>query len=352
MTISIIIKSLNEEANIARAIESALRAVAPFGGEVVLADSGSRDLTIEIARRYPILIVQLADPEEACCGLGPQLGFQHCNGDFIYILDGDMELQADFVATAMRMLADDPALAGVGGYIREMNQANLAFKARAKRGASQRSEVAREVDCLGGGGLYRRASLQSVGYMSDRNLHSLEEYDLGKRLKLKGWRMHILPDHAADHYSYTLSTAALLLHKLRGGFFLGQGDMLRAAAASGYLRQVFGDVRAIRYSLAVLAFWSLVTALAIIAHVLVLGFGPALVFGMALLALAVVVAAVARNHRGLVSGLNSVFIWHVSAVGLIAGLLRHRTPPTTPIADVVTHDAVTNLANYRAAAAE
>ena len=36
-TISVIIKALNEERHIAGAIESALAAVAPYGGEVILA---------------------------------------------------------------------------------------------------------------------------------------------------------------------------------------------------------------------------------------------------------------------------------------------------------------------------
>ena len=70
MKLSIGIKALNEEADIAAAIESALAAAEPFAGEVVLADSGSTDRTIEIARSYPVRIVQLANIGERCCGAG------------------------------------------------------------------------------------------------------------------------------------------------------------------------------------------------------------------------------------------------------------------------------------------
>jgi hypothetical protein len=43
MTVAIGIKALNEEANIAACLESALAGVRPFAGHVVLADSGSHD---------------------------------------------------------------------------------------------------------------------------------------------------------------------------------------------------------------------------------------------------------------------------------------------------------------------
>ncbi|RVN16485.1 glycosyltransferase, partial [Sinorhizobium meliloti] len=53
MTISIIIKTLNEEKRIAATVESALAALQDTGGEVIIADSGSCDRTVEIASQYP-----------------------------------------------------------------------------------------------------------------------------------------------------------------------------------------------------------------------------------------------------------------------------------------------------------
>ncbi len=88
--VSVIIKALNEEANIARAIESALTAVETIGGEVILADSRSTDKTVEIALRYPVRIVRLVDSNERSCVL-LQLGFQEAR-EFVYVLDGDMRL--------------------------------------------------------------------------------------------------------------------------------------------------------------------------------------------------------------------------------------------------------------------
>ena len=47
--VSVIIKALNEERRIEATVESALRAVATVGGEVILADSCSSDRTVELA---------------------------------------------------------------------------------------------------------------------------------------------------------------------------------------------------------------------------------------------------------------------------------------------------------------
>jgi glycosyltransferase involved in cell wall biosynthesis len=70
-TVSVIIKALNEERNIARAIESALAALNKVDGEIILADGGSSDRTVEIASRYPITIVQLTNASDRSCGSGP-----------------------------------------------------------------------------------------------------------------------------------------------------------------------------------------------------------------------------------------------------------------------------------------
>ena len=62
--VTVIIKALNEERHIDAAIRSALAALAGIDGEVILSDSGSADRTVEIARQYPITILQLKNTAE------------------------------------------------------------------------------------------------------------------------------------------------------------------------------------------------------------------------------------------------------------------------------------------------
>ena len=213
--ISILIKALNEEDNIALAIESSLAAVAPYSGEVVIADSASTDKTVEIAKRYPVKIAILDNPEERCCGIGPELGYQHSEGEYVYILDGDMELQSDFIKKAVELLDGDPALGGVGGFVEEVRATNLEFRARQRKANRLRPRKLQDTECLSGGGLYRRKALQTVGYFSDRNLAAFEEYDAGIRLRQQGWRLIAIPDVSAKHYSHNLPTLEMLWHRLK-----------------------------------------------------------------------------------------------------------------------------------------
>ena len=88
LTVSIVIKALNEERYIAAAIESALTAMKGIRGEIILADSASTDRTIEIAKQYPIRIVQMTRAEDRSCGAGAQLGFQYSSGRYVWLVDG------------------------------------------------------------------------------------------------------------------------------------------------------------------------------------------------------------------------------------------------------------------------
>src|SRR5262245_60820706 len=125
LTVSIVIKALNEERHIAAAIESALAALKEIDGEVILADSASTDRTCEIAARYPIRIVRMSRTEDRSCGAAAQLGFQYSRGRYIWLVDGDMRLRPGFLAAAVRFLDENPAIAGVGGILSEQEGSNL-----------------------------------------------------------------------------------------------------------------------------------------------------------------------------------------------------------------------------------
>ena len=160
MKVSVIIKALNEEQRIAAAVQSALDAVAETGGEVILADSVSSDNTIAIASEFPITIVQLKNPREKRCGIGPQLGYQVAKGEYIYILDGDMELDPQFLATAVALFEQEPQLGGVAGIVEETSEASYQFRGRTRR---QSGGEAGDAGHLEMGGLYRRAAIEQVG---------------------------------------------------------------------------------------------------------------------------------------------------------------------------------------------
>ena len=324
--ISVIIKAYNEEENIARAIESSLAAIAPYGGEVIVADSGSTDCTVANALRFQVNVAKLKYPDERCCGISPQLGYQHCTGQYVYILDGDMALDATFIGTALKWFESEPRIAGVGGFVREMRINNIEFKSRLKRQIRRLVKHGSSVDCLNGGGLYRRSAIDDVGYLSDRNLHSYEEFDLGVRLRARGWTLIRLVDHAADHYGYTENTYKLLWRRARTKYIFGSGEIVRAAISGRYLTTALTRLPGVRPAIAVWIYW--------LAALLAAWLAPTIAWAIAVLAFALVVPVAvmaARNEGSLQVGLHSVATWHFNAYGLLVGLTRGRKDPAAPI---------------------
>jgi glycosyltransferase involved in cell wall biosynthesis len=318
-TVSIIIKALNEEKHIERCLASALRALQAFPepGEVILADSLSKDRTVEIAARLPVRIVQLTDAGDRCCGVGAQLGYQVARGEFVYILDGDMELDEGFLPQAVAALRVDAKLGGVAGLVTEMVVDSLEFKDRASR--SSLATAAQRVPTLNMGGLYRRSAIEPTGYLTNRNLHACEEFELGARLNAAGWQLARLGVPAVRHYGHSDDSFKLLLRRWRSGYASGPGELLRSAVGTPY-------------------FWFTLTRLRVYAIQLPLALGWIVALGAfaiwpqgwatwlvaTLLALLALIGTMAARKGSFSAGLYAVASWHVGLAGLVRGLLLGR----------------------------
>lgn len=324
--VSIVIKTLNEERRVVAAVESALAAVASVGGEVILADSCSTDRTVALACAYPIRIVQLANAGERCCGVGPQLGYQHSAGQFVYILDGDMELLPGFLEQAVAFLQAHPEIAGVAGRVVEMNTSSLEYLSRVERGLGHMRPG--QVDRLDMGGLYRRAAVDATGYFSDPNLHSYEEFDLAVRLRVKGWKLWRLGVDAVRHYGHDAPAYQLLMRRWRSGYICGLGELVRAAWGQPHLKLVLSGVRELRLYVAVLASWIALPVLA---------FSPLpwtlRIAAIALLA-GVPLLVMLWRKRSWRKAVFSVVSWCFNAAGLVRGLLAPQRPARRPVESI------------------
>lgn len=316
--VSIGIKALNEEANIARCLASAQEALrfCP-SGEIVLADSGSTDRTIAIARQFPVRIVQLANPEDRCCGAGAQLAFQEARGAYFYLLDGDMALAPDFLPAAIAYMEAHPDVAGVGGWVTERNVSGQEYQVRADKAET----AERPVDHLYCGGLYRTDAVRSVGFLADRNLHAFEEFELGARLTAQGWKMVRLDRPGVDHYGHSEGGYALLWRRWKSGYAGGMGEVVRGAVGRAHGKVVLARLKPLHMALVVLLWWGL----------LLLALGVRSVAGLALL-LAAPMVYFAWRRRSFRLGLYSFAVCNLLTLGLVAGFFRPRVPPETPLA--------------------
>lgn len=335
MMVSVGIKALNEQTHIAQCLESALAAVAPLGGEVILADSGSTDRTIEIARTFPVRILQLANPAERSCGTGAQLAFQQAQGEFFYMLDGDMILHRSFLRKGIDYLRAHPDCAGVGGIVHECSIQAEEFQIRDAELRKQAAAAERMVNRLDCGGLYRMAALREVGYFADRNLHAFEEFELGVRLRARGWKLARIEESAVDHYGHAVGGYRLLTRRIRSGYSGAPGEVVRGAIGHPHWRLVLTDLRHVRHGLVVFAWWITLLA-AIISN------RPALVL---LLVLAPLIFLTIRRRSPRL-GFYSLVAWNVSAASLLAGFFRKRRSPGEPVAAIdLTPAAQRNPAN-------
>jgi glycosyltransferase involved in cell wall biosynthesis len=330
MTVSVILKTLNEEKRIGPAIESVLAALKGIGGEVIVADGGSRDHTLAVAANHPVRVVQLEPEIRPSCGIGPQLGFQYSREPFICLMDGDMLLDPDFLPEALAYLEANPTVAGVTGHVEEMNQTSLEYVRRGRR-ISPENRIG-PIDRMNGGGLYRRTAIEDAGYLSDRNLHGYEEFDLGVRLRARAWSLNRLDRRFVRHFGHALNAYALLVRRWNSGYLRGIGELLRAAIGKPQWKQLVQDLPELKLWGAVYVWLITMVVLPFVAPTPTLGLAidGALVTG--------IIGLMSLRQHSLALGLYAVVAWLFHAAALPLGFLQRRKAPAAWIDSRLVRD--------------
>ena len=103
MTLSVVIITYNEEANVGRTLASVKPLVADGKGEIIIVDSGSTDRTVEIAESYGAKVFI-----EEWKGYAAQKNsaIDKASGDWILSLDADEELEPELVAELLDSKGD------------------------------------------------------------------------------------------------------------------------------------------------------------------------------------------------------------------------------------------------------
>jgi glycosyltransferase involved in cell wall biosynthesis len=103
MNLSVVIITVNEEANISRTLASVKPLVADGKGEIIVVDSGSTDRTVEIAKSFGAKVFV-----EEWKGYAAQKNsaIDKAKGDWILSLDADEELSSNLAAEITATLTD------------------------------------------------------------------------------------------------------------------------------------------------------------------------------------------------------------------------------------------------------
>ena len=170
MILSVVLITNNEEANLARTLQSVMPLVADGKGEIIVVDSGSTDRTVEIARSFGAKVLS-----EEWKGYAAQKNsaIDKANGVWILSLDGDEEVDAEAVGE-IRRVVDHPSGATKGYYIPRKNR----FLGR----------------WIKHGGFWpdpkMRLFLKSAGRFEDRAVHEDVKIEAGASGQLKGALLH------------------------------------------------------------------------------------------------------------------------------------------------------------------
>lgn len=329
ITVSIIIKAYNEEENIASCLKSALNALEGIEGEIILADGLSTDNTVEIAKKFPIKIVQLKDPSHRSCGAGPQLGYQVAKGEFIYILDAGMILEGPFIKKALEELRSRPSLGGVAGLVVEENIDSHISRVRSRR---RRESVPGKVNLLAMGGLYRKAAIDSVQYFSNRNLYAFEEMDIGLRLSSAGWGLERLPIVSVHHYGHTENFFVILKKRWKSGYLQGSGQILRSAWGKKHFSHV---IERQKHLLLTICLWMCVLASLIL-------YPESILWAIFMLMFVLLLLVLVFRKKSLIYGILSFIHWQVGSTALLMGFFRPGIDPTIriPYAEIKSTETI------------
>ena len=201
--------------------DSLLPQLAPYDAQVLLVDNGSTDGSGEFARaRYPQVTVLPVNPNR---GPIPAInrGLARARGEWIFVLNDDLEFQPGAVAAMMAEVQDQPsvgiaspvlldktgALAESYGY--EMNEwlaLRMFFGVHRHRVPRTDWETLPAVGrwripyvqgaCL----LVRKSALDSVGFMDENFYMYFDEVDWCRRFRQAGWRMVLLRGARVVHF--------------------------------------------------------------------------------------------------------------------------------------------------------
>lgn len=184
----------------------------------VYVDSGSTDDSVAQARRRGATVVALDTEVPFTAGRARNAGFERLVAlkpelAMVQFIDGDCQLDQDWLETATRFLGERPELALVCGRRRELHPDKSIYNAMCDR--EWDTPVGKAMEC-GGDFLVRVEAFQSVDGFAP-TLIAGEEPDLCVRLREKGWSLWRLDAEMTRHDAAITRFGQWWLRNVRAG---------------------------------------------------------------------------------------------------------------------------------------
>lgn len=220
--VGVVIIGRNEGGRLVRCLAS----VTGFPGRVVYVDSGSTDDSVAAATAAgaDVVALDMSRPFTAArarnAGLA-ELGV-HEGQDapldgvpkYIQFIDGDCEMQPDWLEQGLNFLVSHPEMAVVSGRLRERHPEASIYNALCDE---EWNAPVGETHYCGGIAMMRTRALMQTGVFDARMIAG-EEPELCLRLQSDGWKIWRLSDEMAIHDAAMMRFGQFWARMRRGGF--------------------------------------------------------------------------------------------------------------------------------------
>lgn len=203
--------------------------------EIIAVDNGSKDGSKKYLKSLSgIKFVDL--PVNTGFTGGQIEALNHCNGDYIALINSDAILEDNWTQACLEVFFQDKKIAAVGGKIFEWNDNSKLFNTDSpfytyqeidlKLGYSETKragETVIEVDSISGAAvMIRRSAIEKVGYFDNRFFAYYEESDLFARFQRAGYKIAYQPQAHAWHQiaKSTKSKPLFYLYQMHRNRFL------------------------------------------------------------------------------------------------------------------------------------
>ena len=173
------------------------------GAELIVVDDGSSDASVERAQTAGARVLRLPAPG----GHGPararNQGARAATGDFLFFVDADVALEPDALRRAAEAFQADPALeACFGSYDDDPSAPNFLsqYKNLLHHYVHQHAHAVASTFWTGCGAI-RLSTFQALGGFDEQTYRrpSIEDIDLGYRLRRRGGEIRLLKDMRCKH---------------------------------------------------------------------------------------------------------------------------------------------------------
>jgi glycosyltransferase involved in cell wall biosynthesis len=216
--IAIVIPAKDEEASIARCIESVFVALDGIRNyEIILIDSFSSDRTVEIAKKYPIRILRLQKHWPKSPHAGRYLGAINSDSKYIFYLDADMAVHKDWIKKALNTLERSEKLGGVTGVLYNVSPGN-----KPDDGKPLIKNIGYR-DYLPGAAIFRNDVLKKVKHFNPFFV-GYGEKEIGYRISENGFKQLKMNEIIAYHFKKKSNLKEV---KEKSRYFIGVGQFIR-----------------------------------------------------------------------------------------------------------------------------